>query len=217
MRSIQSRLEAASATFEDKDLQLSYLSALRDNWRYSEGLLRKSYTLWLLTAAVYTLLQSHGVGALTLGPVNVKNIDLVQKALPIVLAALNYSIVAFVTQNAIYEAVHDKFIKRFLPDLYHNDLEQALHPPGSVVSGESSTFPFFPGRTGTLLFSVLAIKNFTIVLLPLVLTVAAIMSLLLDFGGRDPVAVLSAGLATLFCMYAIAITFGFARFYFSER
>jgi hypothetical protein len=213
-RSIESRISTASPELKVPGTATEYLAALRENWRLAEAQLRRSYLLWLLAAALYALIRDHSITEFALGPVKVKSFGAVGKTLPIVMSTLSYSIIVLVTHNAIYERVHDTMMQKFSPLVYQADLEQPLHPPGSVVSGETSTWPFF-GRPLRRIFSrIIDVKNLLIVFAPLVGTLLAIASLVIDFSGG--IAIAAGVIAGLFSLYSIVLGAGLVHFYFSE-
>jgi hypothetical protein len=212
---IRERVASSLSELDAENGISEYHGAVRENWRLAEAQFRRTYFLWLLAAALFSLIHSHGISEFTLGPVKVTSLATVGRFLPVVMAALSYSVVVLATQIGVYEAVNLEVFKHRWPVAYTNNLEQPLCPPGSVVSPETATWHFYSREIAMALSKVLVVKNFVLVFAPLVGTLVSIAYLVADF--RGVVAYAAAGVASLFALYTVALSAGFISFYRSAN
>lgn len=111
---------------------LQFLTDLRNGMRDAELRTRRTTGLILLLAAVFELINRHGVSEATLVFVKLNSLDFASIAIPVVIAYLCYEITGYVTDSNDSYWVHTKVTEFRYPSMRSSNLDLLLTPTGDA-------------------------------------------------------------------------------------
>jgi hypothetical protein len=102
--------------------------SLRQNWRDICSSISRTIALIVLSAGAFELLSRAAVAKASLGPFEIRDLSLVQKILPVMIAYLFYDLSNLYYQDSQYSAIHELLLKTTHKDFQDADLDLYLEP-----------------------------------------------------------------------------------------
>jgi hypothetical protein len=195
----------------DKSAAERYLDALQAVWKDLSDLIRRQMLYIVIAVALFELLNRADVAEFAFGPVKVKNLAIIQKALPVLIAYLFYELQTMMIRWDRLETAHSELIKYLQREVWDNDLDLLLYPQmPSLATMSRSVRDVFSSSLDKTLLRTSDILSFIVVLgLPFLFEAYASYRLIAKFGVTDLsvwlVILLAAVILTV--VYAIWIMF----------
>ena len=209
------RLDAILAYSDTGTSPREYIKDLLENWRSATSSVAKAITLLLLLAALFEMLARAAITKVSVGPFEVGDLALIQKALPAIIAYQFYDLqcqIAYITACGLVSRVA---MERYYPELINSRLDYFLLPRNSSLLG-STLFADHMGpghsenwnvsRPLTQRFSLY--MGFVIILYAVLFEIYAYWRLFTQFSFRDPIVWATLLLSFFFVIYALIIFFG---------
>lgn len=168
------------------DIAAKYLDDLRARMNDIRTTSRRTVALLLLVAASFELLNRAAVSNVQLGPLQIRDLGPIQKALPVVFAYLIYEQVALGVRYLYSWTVASGIAGLFQPSLRATGLDELLNPIGSALFGPMDWY-----QSNTLTRRMVGVFNIALrggsLSVPLVIEGYALYQLFKVFGSRDVV------------------------------
>jgi hypothetical protein len=184
---------------EAKDYMVSLQASMKD----ISDAQRRSVFLLLLTAATFELLNRAAIINAQVGPFQIKDLSLIQKALPVLFAFLIYDSVMLGVRFLFMRAVYHEATRICAKGLHSTGLNRLLIPHSSSLFGPL-LFPTGDRLDRTLRIST-RVLQWAAFITPFFIEVYSLFRLFREFGRRDVIVWLSALFSVVFLLYAIAI------------
>jgi hypothetical protein len=203
MPTVRQLVEAAFKGVNGPERGRHFLSALQVTMKDVTDAGRRSALLALLVMAAFLLLDRAAVTSAQVGPFQIKDLSLIQKALPVLFAYLIYDLSATGIRFLYSRAVHEEITRLIEPPLSATRLDRLLLPHSSPLYG-----PMYFGtdqrlnRIARLFTALLRLGSLLSVLL---IEAYALYRLFKVFGDRDPLVWLSTAFSTGFVLFAAVI------------
>jgi hypothetical protein len=121
---------------QNQDWQLAYAKDLRENWISTESAFSRTTFLVVSLATTFVLISGNEVAEFSVGGMKITNLNIVQGALPVVIAYLTFTL-SLAAGIAYWLAdTHDALYKHYWTDFHSQDLELTLRPSGSFAATE---------------------------------------------------------------------------------
>jgi hypothetical protein len=203
-RDITSRVDTAFTGQNARDTATTYLSDLRSRMKDIRDAGRRTVALLLLTAATFELLNRAAISNVQLGPIQVKDLSLIQKALPVVFGYLIYEQTTQGVRYLYSLTIANGISHLFQQPLRATQLDELLNPIGSPLFGpmdwhESDTFM----RRLVGVFTI-ALRTGSIVV-ALLIEVYSLYQLFKVYGGTDAYVWFSTIFALAFITFAALV------------
>jgi hypothetical protein len=127
-KGLRSRLDAAFPDGDEASAE-KFLEKLYPVWKDITDSMRRSVLLLVLAVVVFELLNRSVVEEASVGPLKIKDLQLLQTAIPIFVAYVFYDLVTLAFRWTETELVFAGVMKRCYKQLYNNEFELLLYPP----------------------------------------------------------------------------------------
>ena len=189
------------------------LDSFREQWSAIPPALGRSLTRVLLLAGAFELIARGAVSEASLGGLKFEDLELLQAAIPVLVAYLFYDVVALTRQYLEFQEVHDSVIADLRAAPVDAALTRFLQPRqpsilGAVFDHTQGKWSGYLNRIGNSLFWLLILS---IILFEVY---AYFLQARLDPG---PVTVLSGFVTLFFLIYGLAIAAGMPEAGVQER
>lgn len=203
---IRARVRDALDADVSENYVLQFLADLRNNMRDAERRTRRTTGFILLFAAVFELINRHGISEATLVFVKLNSLDFALIAIPVVIAYLCYEIAGHVTDSNDLYWVHAKLTEARYPSMRASNLDLLLIPIGDPFGQAIRAVTF--SRRGRL-FTLLSWARFPLqIIAPSAAAYAfeiyALVQIFAHFGATNVFVWLSGLLTITFLVLAVA-------------
>jgi hypothetical protein len=164
---------------------------------------RRSVFVSLLVAFIYELFNRAAISNVEVGPFEIRDLSLVQKALPVVFAYLVYDLMVLGIRNVQSYEVHSEIIRLFDKPLTESGLDLLLVPQETSLFGPALV-PTSDNRNRLVEF-LTALLFVGYMTLPFLIEVYMLYRLFDAYGSNDPLVWVSSIFAVGFLVFAIAL------------
>jgi hypothetical protein len=130
--------DGISAAFAEeagaRDYAKEYLAELRTNWRDTDKSLTRLSTLILALAVVFELIRARQAGkVITFLGVELSTNNVIEFALPVVVAYLYYALALSFMDDVIFADGHDAVVSKVWPSISERQVDKLLEPGNSLL------------------------------------------------------------------------------------
>jgi hypothetical protein len=138
--SLGKRVNVAFADPKVKEFANDYLAVIQEDMRYINTRFQKLIIQIFLLFFVFIILSGASVVQITLGSVQLSDLSLIEKLLPIVIAYTYYELAGFAAMRQLQNELHDRIVELLYKPLYNNDLELYLRPSSALNTADILMF-----------------------------------------------------------------------------
>lgn len=123
--------EKTTEVFSDPDLssyRSDYIKELRENWSRNNDTQSRDLILLVLLAAIFELISRSAVGKISIGPIEVSDLPIIAKVLPIIIAYLYYDIAVLAAWHDLFSSANTALMSLAYPKAAEEDFDVLLHP-----------------------------------------------------------------------------------------
>jgi hypothetical protein len=123
--------EMVGDSFRDHDSReyaKEYLSCISSNNQFLETETRRSLIRSFLLFGLFFLLIGASVEEVTLGPIKIKDISIIEKFLPLLVAVNYYELISLIIMRRLFLETEGRMVEILSKNIYKNDLETFLFP-----------------------------------------------------------------------------------------
>ena len=127
----QTRLDHAERVLSNPDNIVfveEYAKEVRQNWRDICSSISRTIAFIVLSAGAFELLSRAAIATASIGPFEIKDLSLVQKLLPVMIAYFFYDLANLYYQHSQYLTVHELVVRVTHKDFQEADLDLYLEP-----------------------------------------------------------------------------------------
>jgi hypothetical protein len=132
-KTLASRIDTAFRDPTTRGYGNDYLSAVRKNLEDLSRDMRRFQFLTLVIAVIFELISRTAVQNVQVGPVQVSDLSLIQKALPIIFSFTLHQMVYLNLSGVLLGRVHDELIRNLYPSLKEQEVQGFLLVAGSPL------------------------------------------------------------------------------------
>jgi hypothetical protein len=202
---------AAIVSYSDShDSPKDYLKDLLENWRLSSTSAARTITASLVLAALFELLSRAAVRKVSVGPVEIGDLSLIQKALPVIIAYQFYDFMSLTEYTLSCALVHSRIMSRYYPAIEAARLDYFIVPRDPSILGSDLFADKSLGSTGNSLTGRLSTYlGFTVGFGIAVFEVYAYYRLFRQFHFSDLIVWITLTLTVFFVLYGLAVVIKF--------
>lgn len=169
LKSITERINSAFDSLESDESKSNYIQAVRASLEDIETKLQANLKIVLVGMVAFELVVRASLSELSLGPIKITDLSMVQKILPAVVAYFYNQIISLYAIRILARQVHDRAIKYTARSIYENDLEYFTLPHSWFLTED-----IMKQYTGIKLFTIITIPvKFATVVAPIAFLVYA--------------------------------------------
>jgi hypothetical protein len=149
MKGARTPAERAQLVFsepENRAYVAEYLKDIRQNFRDANSSLGRSITLIVLSMAIFELLARAAIAKASIGPFEIGDLTLVQRALPVIVAYLLYQTCSLFVTVYDFIKVHQELVEILHPDIRAYSLDYFLQPVSHSAIGPEHVGRYRAGR-----------------------------------------------------------------------
>lgn len=123
--------EIVKDSFPDHDSReyaKEYLSCISSNNQFLETETRRSLIRSFLLFGLFFLLIGASVEEVTLGPIKINDISIIEKFLPLLVAINYYELISLILMRRLFLETEGRIVEILYKSIYKNDLEGFLFP-----------------------------------------------------------------------------------------
>lgn len=130
--SVKKRVNVAFADPKEKEFAKDYLAAIQEDMRYINTRFQKLIVQIFFLFFVFIILSGASVVQVTLGSVQLSDLSLIEKLLPIVIAYTYYELIGFAVMARLQNELQGRIVELLYKPIYDNYLDLFLTPSSAL-------------------------------------------------------------------------------------